>query len=232
MSVYRGYLFLLSLILFSVSATAAKPPNLQIAAAQPEVHSVIVDYANSKILVKGLNLDPSSVSATLAGVNVTNDLVPISVSLLEILFSSNVSAAVNKSGNYVLSITTNGGNFTLSAFIPFALVYIPPSGGPCPCQGEWDQYRNQTPPDGFSGLAPYCYQDNGTDFVTVQFWDTNNQKYWTLWTDWNGSSGSCALLIDAPTRTLDSQAQFDACANYLRQTYIQVYPGVGGDCLY
>lgn len=231
MSLNQKYTILLTLIIFSVSASAKPPNQQQTAAALPQVHSVIVDYSNSEVLVKGLNLDTASVTATLAGVDITNDLDSISDTQLNVLFSSTLSTIVDKPGNYVLSITTNDGNFTLSAFIPFPLVYIPPSGDPCPCKGEWDLYRTQASPDGFSGLTPYCQQDNGSDYVTVHFWDTSVNNYWLLRTSWNGSSGYCELYIDAPPRILDSQAQFDACADYLRQTFIQVYPNVGGDCL-
>ncbi|MGR8929550.1 MAG: hypothetical protein ACU836_02835 [Gammaproteobacteria bacterium] len=230
MSVFQRTIYLLALLVFSASVIA-KPPNQQVpAAVVPIVHSVIVDYGQSKVLVKGENLDPASVGATLGGVDISSDLAPVSATLLEIPFSATVSSIVANPGTYVLTITTSGGNVTLSAFIPFALIYIPPSNDPCPCQAEWDYFRNKAPPDGFAGLAPYCYQNN-TDFVTVQFWDTNSLNYWVLMTDWDGTTGSCALAIDGPTRTIN-ETEFNACAGFLRQTYIEVYSDTGYTCLY
>jgi len=233
MSVFRRIFCLLALVIFT-APVIAKPPNQQVVpGAAPLIHSVIVDYAQSKVLVKGENLDTAPVSAALAGVDITGDLVILSNTQLEIPFSSTVSNTVDKSGTYVLSVTTGDGNVTLSAFIPFALIYIPPSNDPCPCQGEWDTFRNLAPPDGFSGLAPYCYQDNGSNFLTVQFFDTGNLNYWVLMTDWdaNANSGSCALVIDGSTRTLDA-TQFNECATYLRNTYITVYSDTNNTCLY
>lgn len=43
--------------------------------------------------------------------------------------------------------------------------------------------------------------------------------------------GSCELWIDGPSRPLDSQTQFDACANYLRNI-VTVWGSQGYDCLF
>jgi len=154
-------------------------------------------------------------------------------SVLRFPFTSEVTAAVSELGNYVLNISNAGGSFTLTAFIPFALSLpdgpLPP-GEACPCSTEWDQKSGLPSPDGFQGLTPYCNQDTGT-FATVQFYDQPAGNYWVLWTGWNGSSGYCALHLDAPERVLTSQDEFDACAAYLRNI-VQVWGSQGNMCLF
>jgi len=200
--------------------------------AAPEVFAVKIDYPNGFIVVEGANLDPSTATATIAGVPLTVDAASTD-SMLRFPFTSEVTAAVSELGNYVLNISTAGGSFTLTAFIPFALSLpdgpLPP-GAECPCSTEWDLKGGASPPDGFDGLVPYCNQDTGS-FVTVQFYDTAYGNYWVLWTEWTGSSGYCALYLDAPERELTSQDQFDACAAYLRGI-VTVWGSQGNMCLF
>ncbi|TCK08676.1 hypothetical protein [Marinobacterium mangrovicola] len=223
--------WIFALLLFiSVSAVAKRPSQTQ-SVAPLEVYSIKVDYGNSQILVEGAGLDPTSASATLAGVAL--NLNPASTdSDLLFDYSTGVAEVVNSSGNYIVVITTADGSFTTSAFIPFGLVYNPPSGDPCPCQGEWDYFSNADSPYGYAELTPYCSQDS-TDFVTVQFYDTSVGNYWVSWTSWDSASstGMCAQYIDGPTRNLTSEGQFDACADYLR-SIVEVWGSGGSSCLY
>ncbi len=223
----------LLLLLLSGPLLAAKPDRNQPAAAPaPEVHSVKVDYTGSMVLVEGLNLDPTTASATLAGV----PLVPgpgSTGSQLQFPFTPELGAAVDTLGNYVLVLTTDGGSFTATLFIPLALVAAPeppPPGPDCPCSTEWDQKGNAVSPDGFRNQTPYCAEDNA-NFVTVQFYDQPANNYWVLWTGWSGSEGYCELYIDGPHRTLTSQGQFDACAAYLRNV-VEVWGNQGNLCLF
>ncbi|MDX1594815.1 MAG: hypothetical protein R3298_11230 [Gammaproteobacteria bacterium] len=223
----------LALLLASASLLAAKPDRTQPAAGPaPEVYSVKVDYTGSMVLVEGLNLDPSTASATLAGVPLVPD--PGSTgTLLQFPFTPELGATVTTVGNYVLVLSTDGGSFTASLFIPFALVSAPeppPPGPDCPCSTEWDQKSNAFSPDGFKNQTPYCVQDNA-NFVTVQFYDIAVNNYWVLWTGWSGSGGYCELYIDGPHRTLTSQDQFDACAAYLRNI-VEVWGNQGNVCLF
>ena len=211
---------------------AARPQNPSVLAA-PEVFSVKIDYTNGFIIVEGTNLDPATATASIAGANLSVNGASTGTKLL-FPFSAEVSAVVNELGNYVLKLSTGGGSFSLSAFIPFALVSTPsppPPGLNCPCSTEWDQKSTTSSPGGFSGLTPYCSQDSGS-FVTVQFYDQPASNYWVLWTSWNASdnAGYCELYIDGPYRSLTTQAQFDACAQYLRNI-VTVWGNQGNSCL-
>lgn len=220
----------IALILTSLSALA-KPPNQAQSVAPLEVYSIKVDYGNGQILVEGAGLDPASATATLAGVALTLNPISTDTHLL-FDYSTSVAEVVNSPGNYILVITTAGGSFTTSTFIPFGLAYNPPSGDPCPCQGEWDYFSSTASPNGYYGLTPYCSEDNA-DFVTVQFSDTPVGNYWVSWTSWDSASatGTCAQYIDGPTRNLTTEDQFNACAGYLRNI-IQVWGSGGNTCLY
>ena len=202
------------------------------AAPAPEVYSVKIDYQNGFIVVEGDNLDPGTVAGNIAGVTMVPDGASTANSLL-FSFSSEISAAVDELGNYVVNISTGGGTVTLTAFIPFALVTseppLPP-GEDCPCSPEWDQKSAAASPSGFSGQTPYCSQDSSS-FVTVQFYDQPANNYWVLWTEWSGSTGYCELYIDGPERPLASEAEFTACASYLRNI-VAVWGDQGNDCLF
>jgi hypothetical protein len=224
------------LTIICVPSFAAKPPKDPPlpAVESPEVFSVKIDYINGFIIAEGTNLSPESAAATISGVPLSIDEAS-SDTILLFPFSTEVSAAVDELGNYVLNISTDGGNFTLSAFIPFALVSAPeppPPGLDCPCSPEWDDKSTAASPIGFSGLTPYCSQDFA-NFVTVQFYDVPTLNYWVLWTDWDGasSSGSCELYIDGPNRSLDTEAQFVACAAYLKNI-VTVWGNQGNTCLF
>ena len=221
------------LTVFSVSSFAAKPVR-EPATTAPEVFSVKVDYVNGFIIVDGTNLDPASASATIAGVNLTVDGSSTDTALL-FPFSVDVSAVVDELGTYVLIVTTDGGSFSVSTFIPFALATAPPPPPPgpdCPCSTEWDEKSTTASPNGFAGLTPYCGEDYG-DFITVQFYDIPESNYWVLWTSWNAaeSTGFCELYIDGPYRPLTTQVQFDACAGYLNNI-ITVWGNQNNTCFY
>lgn len=222
--------FLLALLISSVSF-AAKPIKAPPAPPAPEVYSIKINYNDGLILVEGVELHAASAAATLAGVGLVLDGASTDTNLV-FPFSPAVSAVVNELGNYVLNLTTDGGSFSASAFIPFALeVNVPlPPGEACPCSPEWDLLMSTPSPDGVAGQIPYCYQDN-TGFITVQFYDDPVGNYWVMWADWDSGSGSCELYIDADSRPLDDQAEFDACADYLRDI-VTVWGSAGNDCLF
>ncbi|MFW1677586.1 hypothetical protein ACFVYJ_07350 [Pontibacter sp. JAM-7] len=211
-------------------AFAAKPPPKNPPAAAPEIHSIKVSYNDLEVLVAGANLNPDSATVTLGGA--AADIHVDSTSELLILpFTTAVSAAVNTPGNYMLSLTTDGGSLNLSIFVPFGLVYLPPGDGPCPCEGDWDLYAGQAPPAGYAGETPYCMIDSA-DYVTVQFADTIGSIYWVLRTQWDGSTGFCEQYLDGPRRALINEDEYNACTSYLRTGYVDVYPGTGSDCLF
>jgi hypothetical protein len=207
--------FLLSLLVSSTSF-AAKPIKAPSPSPAPEVHSIKIDYNGGLILVEGVELHAVSATATLAGVTLILDGSSTDTNLV-FSFSPALSAVVDELGNYVLNLTTDGGSFSASAFIPFALeVKVPlPPGEDCPCSPEWDLVMSTPSPGGVAGQTPYCDQD-GSGFITVQFYDFPASNYWVMWADWDGGSGSCELLIDADPRPLADQAEFDACVDYLR----------------
>jgi hypothetical protein len=213
---------------------AAKPVREQAAAvAIPQAYSVKIDYTSGVIIVAGENLDPGTAAGTIAGVGLSLDGASSAETLL-FPFSPAVAAAVDELGSYVLNISTDGGNLTLTLFIPIALVTpgtpLPP-GPDCPCSTEWDAAKTTASPGGFAGLTPYCQQDTG-DFVNVQFYDELVGNYWVLWTGWEDSSGYyCALYMDADQRSHIGQTGFDACAAYLRNI-VTVWGDQGNDCIF
>jgi len=203
------------------SALAAKPqkPPQEPAVAAPNVFAVKIDYANGRVILQGENLAPDTAIATFAGVVLAPDPGSSATELL-FPFTAELELAVDEMGNYVLTVTTDGGSFTVTAFVPLALQVPPeppPAGPDCPCSTEWDIASTTASPDGFAGLTPYCSEDS-TDWVTVQFFDVPANNYWVMWTGWDSGSGSgyCELYIDGPNRPLDSETQFNACADYLR----------------
>lgn len=223
---------LMSLLVSGVSF-AAKPVREPPPPPAPEVHSIKIDYNDGLILVEGVELHTASAAATLAGVDLVLDGSSTDTNLV-FPFSPAVSAVVDELGNYVLNLTTDGGSFSASAFIPFALdVNVPlPPGEDCPCSPEWDLIMSTPSPDGVAGQMPYCFQEY-TGFITVQFYDLPVVNYWVMWADWDSGSGtgSCELYIDAAPRTLADQAEFDACADYLRDI-VTVWGSSGNDCLF
>lgn len=221
-----------AVLALSSTLVAAKPPSRDApAAAAPEVHAVKVEYSQNRIVIKGADLDGATV--TLAGEIVGTDSGS-TIDTLYVPFSSMSPALIDGPGSYVLIVATDGGEFTLTAFIPFAITYLPPSTAGCPCQSEWDYYGSLESPDGFADVDPSCASDSGS-FVTVQFYDelapfaTN---IWVLWTDWNGSAGTgyCELWLDGPTRTLDSIDEYNACDAYLKD--IVVWENLSDLCLF
>jgi len=231
MSKIRLIFFFIFLSATCLHAYAAKPIR-EAPAPTSAVFSVKIDYTNGLIVVGGENLSPSTTTATIGGAPLAVDATSTDMTLF-FPFSSDVSVVVSELGNYVLSIASDGGNFTESIFIPFALVTpddpLPP-GEDCPCSPEWDQKSNAPSPNGFAGLTPYCDQDTGS-FLTVQFYDLAVGNYWVLWSGWDGSAGYCELFIDGPNRSLTSQDEFDACAGYLRNI-VTVWSSQGNDCLF
>lgn len=217
-------------------ALAAKPqkPPQEPAVAAPLVFAVKVDYANGFVIVEGENLAPGTAAATFAGVGLSPDPASSSTELL-FAFTAALELATDEMGNYVLTLTTDGGTFTVSAFVPLALTIPPeppPAGEDCPCSPEWDAASSTPSPDGFDGLTPYCSEDSA-NWVTVQFYDVPVNNYWVMWTGWDSGSGSgyCELYIDGPSRTLDSETQFNACADYLRQI-VTIWGDQGNMCLF
>lgn len=196
------------------------------------MHSVKIDYNVGQLLVYGENLDPMTASISLGGVALSLDVSSTADTLL-LPVTEALAAAVNSMGNYVLVLSNDGGTLSLSTFIPIALSLpgppLPP-GPECPCSNDWEYASNTASPNGFAGQTPYCDQDTGS-FVTVQYYDVTASNYWVLWTEWNGSSGYCELVIDGPSRDLTTENQFNACADYLRNI-VTVYGSQNMTCVF
>lgn len=214
------------------SAVAGKPVKAAPAEA-PQVYSLKIDYAGGYVIADGANLSPGTAAAEFGGVGLSPEPASSDSQLL-FAFTPALELAVNELGNYVFTLTTDGGDFTLSAFIPLPLTIPtepPPPGPDCPCSPEWDAASTTPSPGGFSGLIPYCQEDTG-NWLTVQFYDVSVGNYWVLWTGWDPGSetGYCELYIDGPNRVLDNETQFEACAAYVRT--IQVWGDQGNMCLF
>jgi hypothetical protein len=228
--------FSLALVLalgWSAASFAAKPiKNAAPAASAPVVNWIKIDYNTGQVIVQGENLDPSTAAVSLGGVSLALDGASTTETLL-LPVTETLASEVTSMGNYVFQLSNDGGSVSLSAFIPIALdvpVPPPPPGPDCPCSTEWDIAGSAASPDGFAGQTPYCEQDTGS-FVTVQYYDVPANNYWVLWTEWTGSSGYCELYIDGPNRELTTEAQFDACAGYLRNI-VTIYGSQEMSCLF
>jgi hypothetical protein len=222
------------LLLISGPLIAAKPDRNQPPAIPvPEVYSVKVDYTDSMVLVEGQNLDPLTASAILAGVPLEVHQLDSTDTLLKFPFTEALGTAVGNMGNYVLVLSNDGGSFTATLFIPYALAAIPeppPPGPDCPCSTEWDEKSNTMSPNGFRNQTPFCVEDRD-NFMHVEFNDpVDPYIWWVLETQWSGTGGYCELKIDYPRRTLTSRDQFDACVTYLRGI-VEVWGNQGGYCV-
>ena len=217
------YIALTFVILSSTQVFAAKPQQPPAAQAS-EVFSVLVDTTTSEILVKGNNLASVS-AATLAGQTLPLTGAPTSSDAV-FSFGLDVTNAVTTKGNYVLKLTTDGGDISLSVYIPYALYPAPPPSELCPCYGEWESFRTSSPPSGFDGVALTCYIDDPT-YTYVYIEDATNSLGWILRTEWIDEIGLgyCEAFLDGPQRTIFTQDIQASCATYLRDNIISIYPG-------
>ena len=208
--------------------------NAEVVAA-PEIHSIKIDYEHDQLLIQGANLDLATAAGTIAGVALpAPDGILSSDTILVFDVTDSIAAAVDELGNYIITLSTSGVDFSVTAFIPFALstnTPPPPPGVDCPCSTEWDIVSGSASPDGFLGQTAYCDVQT-PDYVTAQYWDVPANNYWVLWTGWDASASSyyCELYIDG-SKYLITEDQFNNCSTYLTGL-IEVWGSQGDVCLF
>jgi hypothetical protein len=202
----------------SQTALAVKP----VKSPPVVINAAIMDFSLSKILVTGSGLTNVNTVA-LGGVDIpSGEINKIDDNNLELPFTSTTALAVQRQGSY--SLVVNGQAFSL--YINSA---IPDPGivAVCPCAADWSSFGSTVPPAGFSGLTPSCADDLVTEGqVAVQFTDIENSNLWILTSEYNDAAKECALVFDATTRTLNSLQEHNACADFLRTSYINGNPTV------
>lgn len=209
------------LLSFSQSAYAAKksPPN-QTTTQTIIIDSVTIDDLNNTIVITGSGLQAAN-NVTLGGVDVQSAISPVNDNQLNLNFNASTATAVSGPGSY--SLVVDGKEFPVyfsSAIVdPFLPVV-------CPCETEWAIFGASPSPDGFAGLTPTCtfLSAPDEDQASVQFIDY--PQIWILTSEYNNNAKQCALVIDAPTRPLNSIQEHEACVQYLNDLYITPNPGV------
>ena len=210
------------LLTASQAALAAKggktPP-----APPVEIHAVMVELFNGRIVVTGNGLNTVDTSAVSLGgfpIPLGDIFYNADNSSLELAFSAGMEAAVSAPGNYLL--TLNGTSMSVYFTSP---VFDPDTAG-CPCEGFWRERRLATPSlvvkdSGFAGLTPYCtFESVSGDQVAVQFFNESLYQLWILTSEFNDSATECALVNDEPIEQLNTPQQHEACSAYLKTTYI------------
>ena len=205
-----------SLLSFSHSVYAAKPVKVQ----PPTIDSVTVDDSNNVIIITGSGLLNAS-NVTLGGVDVQSAISPVNDNQLNLNFNASTALAVPGPGSY--SLIVEGKEFAAyfsSAIIDPVLPVV------CPCVADWASFGSVPPPDGFSGLTPSCtyVSQPAEDQASVQFIDS--PRVWILTSEYNDNAKQCALVFDAPTRSLNSIQEHEACVQYLKNNYITPNPGL------
>jgi hypothetical protein len=129
---------------------------------------------------------------------------------------------VQRQGSYSLVVNNQAFSLYIDSAIP-----DPGIVAVCPCVADWSSFGSTLPPGGFSGLTPSCADDLVTEGqIVVQFTDIDNSNLWILTSEYNDAAKECALVFDAPTRTLNSLQEHNACADFLRTSYIDGNPVV------
>ncbi|TXL05316.1 hypothetical protein BMR03_09135 [Methylococcaceae bacterium HT2] len=203
-STQKATLLLLILSLFSVTNTTA------------EINSIIIDRLSYKVIFNGSGFTGSDF--IVAGESLSPTVI-ISGTVQHLTFSQ-LEPIITRAGSY--NVEEGGAIFTM--YVDTAIIAPPPITTDCPCQPEWDNYGSIEQSGGFSGLVPTCKVDNVDQVqVAVQFYNPTFLQYWILTTEFNSTATECALVLDSPTRELDSLQEHNACASYLRTNYINVY---------
>ena len=203
------------LVSFSQYIYAAKP----VRNPSVTIDSVTVDDLNNTVVITGSGLQIVN-TVTLGGVDVQSAMSPVNDNQLNLSFNASTAAAVPGAGTY--SLVVEGKEF--SAYFSSA-IFDPVIPAVCPCETDWATYDALASPDGFAGLTPTCtfVSSPDEDQASVQFVDL--PRLWILTTEYNNNAKQCALVIDAPTRSLNSIQEHQACVQYLKNNYITPYPG-------
>jgi hypothetical protein len=183
------------------------------------IEAVTVDAPSNNILVTGSGLLNAN-DVSLGGVDVSSAIDSGDALSLNLLFNASTASAVQEPGSYLLVV--EGKEFSVyfsSAIVDPAIPVV------CPCESDWTTFGGIGSPDGFSGLTPSCtFVSASEDQASVQFIDL--PQIWILTSEFNDNAKQCALLVDAPTRTLNSIQEHAACVQILRDNYITPNPGV------
>lgn len=204
------------LVSFSQYIYAAKP----VRNPPVTIDSVTVDDLNNTVVITGSGLQIVN-TVTLGGVDVQSAMSPVSDNQLNLSFNASTAAAVPGAGTY--SLVVEGKEFPVYFS---SAIHDPVIPAICPCEADWATYGSQAPPAGFAGLTPTCtfVSSPNEDQASVQF--INYPQVWILTTEYNNNAKQCALVLDAPTRSLNSIQEHEACVQFLKNNYITLYPTV------
>lgn len=202
----------------SQTALAVKP----IKSPPVVINAAMMDFSLNKILVTGSGLNNVN-TVTLGGIDIpSGEINIIDDGNLEIPFTSTTALAVQRRGSYSLVVNSQSFSLYIDSAIP-----DPGIVAVCPCEADWSSFGSTLPPDGFSGLTPSCADDLVAEGqIVVQFTDIVNSNLWILTSEYNDAAKECALVFDAATRTLNSLQEHNACADFLRASYIDGNPVV------
>lgn len=203
------------LLLTASQAVLAKKPVTPPPVPPVEIYSVVVNIFDSRIEVTGNGLDTVT-DASLGSLSGITPVYDAGENRLDIAFDIGLEGAVPGPGNYLLTL-----NGTSSISVYFISAVIDPVTATCPCVSIWSSYGAAYPPAGFNGVDQYCiHESSNGDQVAVQFYNPDYLQLWILTSEFNTNATECALVIDEPTVTLNSQSQHDACSTYLKTNYI------------
>ena len=206
------------LVSFSQPIYAAKPVKNQ--PSSIVIDAVTIDDLNNTIVITGSGLQTAN-DVTLGGVDVQSAINTVNDTTLNLLFNTSTAAAVPGAGTY--SLVVEGKEFPVYFS---SAIFDPVVPVVCPCETDWATYGALASPGGFSGLTPTCtfVSTPDEDQASVQFIDY--PQVWILTTEYNNNAKQCALVLDAPTRSLNSIQEHEACVQYLKNNYITPNPGV------
>jgi len=221
------------LLLLSSQSLYAKRPGTTQPTPTTVIHSVVLDTTSSTIVVSGADLDAIT-EVTLAGLTVNFTSAD---GLTGVISFADIDAAVTTvltAGNYALGVGDTVFSIYLSAADATAIT--PPDPviyADCPCLTEWQLYgANYQYIDPIDGLTyNYVGFEGGTGSIVldtnseVDVYITKLQEAWQLNVTYDSSTGTgtCKthdIFTTYFTEDITTQAEFNACASYMKDTYV------------
>lgn len=218
------------LLLSSQAVYAVKPVKVP-PTPTTVIHSVVVDTPSSTIVVTGAELDTIT-EVTFGGLTVDFNSNDGSSGFINFIDIDDAVTGVLTAGNYSLVLGANVFSIYLSSAAAAAITSPDPVDySACPCHVDWEKFgTNYTYSDGTNDI-PYIGFEGATAStcnVTTEETDLlilTDTEGWFLNTQFDSASGTgtCGtpdpIAGDFMVEILSDQAQHDACASYLQNTY-------------